>query len=314
MSADAQGLLSSTFWISVLSGAVRSGTPVLLAGLGEVLAERSGILNLGVEGAMVMGAAVGFIATAQTGTVLVGLVAAALAGLAISAIHALLCVPLRANQVGSGIAVTIFGLGVSAFIGRPFNGRQVETLHPIALPVLSKIPVLGTVLFEHNGLVYFTYLLVPVIWFLLYKTHFGLSLRMVGESPEAADAMGLPVDRLRFVAVLLGGALAGVGGAYLSLVLAGNWVDGMSAGNGWIAVALVIFAAWDPLRAVLGSYLFGGVLAFTQRVQAVGIGISPFLLGMAPYVFTLLVLVISMRRAEKMTGVPAALGALYSRE
>ena len=299
---------------AVLMAAVRAGTPVLFATLGEIFAERAGILNLGVEGMMLVGALAGFVTSARTGNPWLGVAAAGMVGGLLSLIHALLSVTLRANQVASGLALTIFGTGLSAFLGRGYVGLPAAGFQVTPIPVLSEIPLLGPILFQQDPLVYLSYVTVPAAWYVLYRTRWGLDIRAVGEHPEAADAMGVDVARVRYAAVLAGGILAGVGGAFLSTAYTSMWIENMTAGRGWIAVALVIFATWDPLRAVLGAYLFGGVNALQLHVQATGTALPTYLLLMAPYVFTIVVLVLATQEtARKRLGAPAALSVPYSR-
>ncbi len=304
----------SVFLIAVCAAAVRAGTSVLFATLGEIFAERSGILNLGVEGMMLVGALAGFVTTARTGNPWLGVLAAGMAGGLLSLIHGVLCVTLRANQVASGLALTIFGTGLSASLGKGFIGVPAAGFHPVAVPGLSGIPFLGPVLFQQDPLVYLSYLLVPAAWYALYRTRWGLDIRAVGENPEAADAMGVDVTRVRYTGVVVGGVLAGLGGTFLSTAYTSMWIENMTAGRGWIAVALVIFATWDPLRAVIGAYLFGGVNALQLNLQAAGTRLPIYLLLMAPYIFTIVVLVFATREtARKRLGAPAALSVPYSR-
>ncbi len=301
--------------VAVLAAAVRAGTPVLFATLGEIFAERSGVLNLGVEGMMLVGALAGFVTTVRTGHPWLGLLAAAAAGAALSLVHAVLSISLRANQIASGLALTIFGTGLSASLGRSYIGVPAAGFQPFPLPGLGDIPILGPMLFRQDALVYLSYALVAAAWYALYRTRWGLELRAVGERPEAADAMGVDVARVRYGCVAIGGVLAGVGGAYLSTAYTSMWIENMTAGRGWIAVALVIFATWDPLRAVLGAYLFGGVNALQLYLQASGTGLPVYLLLMAPYVFTMVVLVIATRgTVRRRLGTPAALSLSYSRD
>ncbi|HEY3364875.1 MAG TPA: ABC transporter permease [Symbiobacteriaceae bacterium] len=306
----------STIAITTLTAAVIAGTTILFAALGEVLSERAGVLNLGVEGMMLVGAVVGYIATLTTGSPWAGIVAAAFAGGALASIHAALTVSLRANQVVSGLALTLFGTGFSSFIGKPYVGVPLpNAFHKVAIPGLAKLPFVGPILFDQNPLVYLSFVLVPALWYWLYRTRPGLNLRAVGENPAAADAMGLNVFLTRYLYVIAGGALAGIAGAHLSLAVAPSWVEGMTAGRGWVAVALVIFATWNPAKAILGAYLFGGVEALTFRLQAMGSTFSVFFLNMTPYLFTIAVLLIATSRARKGRGdLPAALGTAYDRE
>lgn len=302
------------FILSALQATIPAGTPLLFGTLGEVYSERSGVLNLGVEGMMIMGAIAGFGVTQTTENIWLGILAAALAGGLTALVHAIACITLRLNQVVSGLALTMLGLGLSGILGRQFIGQPLPVDMPsVHIPLLSDIPILGELLFQYDPLVYLAALLVPVLWFVLYRTRWGLSLRSVGESPETADSLGVNVVLVRYLAVVFGGVLAGVGGAYLSVVYAPSWIEGMTAGAGWIVVALTIFAMWDPLRALLGAYLFGGVRILQYRLQP--LGIPPNLLGMLPFLFTILVLWISAgEAARRRIGTPAALMKPYSRE
>jgi ABC-type uncharacterized transport system permease subunit len=300
----------------VLTAAVAAGTAILYACLGELITERAGVLNLSIEGIMLMGALAGAGVCIWSGSAWVGAGAALVAGAAMAAIHALLTVGLRANQVVSGLALTIFGAGLSAFLGRNIVGMPPPAaFRQIDVPVLADIPVLGRVLFQQDALVYVSYALVVFLWWYVYRTRAGLRLRAIGERPEAADAMGVDVARLRALYVIAGGALAGLGGAAISLGTNPGWTENMTAGRGWIAVALVIFAAWNPARAAVGAYLFGGVEAGQFRLQTAGVDISPFFLNMLPYLFTILVLVVSTREVTRRAlAAPAALGRAYVRE
>jgi len=299
---------------AVFAAAVRAGTPVLFATLGEIFAERSGVLNLGVEGMMLVGALAGFVTTAETGNPWLGLLAAGAAGGVLSVVHAVLSVTLRANQVASGLALTIFGTGLSASLGKSFVGVPAAGFVLAPVPGLERLPFVGPVLFRQDPLVYLSYALVPLAWYALYRTRWGLNVRAVGENPEAADAMGIDIARVRYACVVIGGVLAGFGGAFLSTAYTSMWIENMTAGRGWIAVALVIFATWDPLRAVVGAYLFGGVNALQLHLQASGTGLPVYLMLMAPYVFTIVVLVFATREtARRRLGAPAALSVSYSR-
>ena len=300
--------------VAVLAAAVRAGTPVLFATLGEIFAERAGVLNLGVEGMMLASALVGFAVTARTSNPWIGAAAAAAAGGCLSVIHAFLSVTLRANQVASGLALTIFGTGMSAFLGRGYVGVPGSGFQATPVPLIAQIPVLGPILFQQDPLVYLSYAAVPVAWYVLYRTRWGLEIRAVGEQPEAADAMGIDVARVRYACVIAGGVLAGLGGTFLSTAYTSMWIENMTAGRGWIALALVIFATWDPVRALVGAYLFGGVNALQLHLQATGTSLPTYLLLMAPYVFTIVVLVIATQEtARKRLGTPAALSVPYTR-
>jgi len=302
------------FILAALRAAIPAGTPLLYGTLGEIYSERSGVLNLGVEGMMIMGAVSGFAAAQTTGSVWVGILAAAVAGALMALIHAFASVSLRVNQVVSGLALTMLGLGVSGMMGKRFVGQPlVVRLQPVRIPILSDLPILGVLLFRFDVMVYFSLLLVPLLWFVLYKTRAGLTLRSVGENPAAADVQGINVPFVRYAAVMFGGVMAGIGGAYLSMAYAPAWVEGMTSGAGWIVIALTIFAIWDPRRALLGAYLFGGVRVLQFRLQP--LGISPNLLNMLPFLLTILVLWLSSGQAAKRRiGAPAALMTAYSRE
>jgi simple sugar transport system permease protein len=308
--------LTPAFAISVLAAAVAAGTAILFACLGELITERAGVLNLGIEGIMLMGALAGVAVCLWSGSAWLGAGAAMVAGALLAGVHALLTVGLRANQVVSGLALTIFGGGLSAFLGRDLVGLPPpDAFHQIDIPVLAEIPGLGRILFQQSALVYISLPLVAFLWWYIYRTRAGLRLRAIGERPEAADAMGVDVARLRAFYVIAGGALAGLGGAAISLGSNPGWTEGMTAGRGWIAVALVIFAGWNPVRAAVGAYLFGGVEAGQFRLQTAGVDVSPFFLNMLPYLFTILVLVLSTREATRRAlGAPAALGRAYMRE
>jgi ABC-type uncharacterized transport system permease subunit len=302
--------------IAVLAAAIASGTAILYACLGEILAERAGVLNLGVEGMMLMGALSGFAVTFWTASPWLGALAAVAAGGLLSLIHALLTVTLRANQVVSGLALTLFGTGLTSFLGQPLVGQPAPaSFAKVAIPVLADVPILGPIFFRQDMLTYLSFLLVPILWVWIYRTRPGLYLRAVGESPATTDAMGLSVVRLRYLYVVLGGMLAGLGGAVISLATNPGWTENMTAGRGWIAIALVIFATWNPARATIGAYLFGGVEALQFRLQGAGTQVSPFFLNMLPYLFTILVLVLATQETmRRRVGAPAALGLPYYRE
>jgi ABC-type uncharacterized transport system permease subunit len=302
------------FVLSALRAAIPAGTPLLYGTLGEVTAERSGVLNLGVEGMMIVGAVTAFGVTHSTGCIWLGVAAAALMGGSLALVHAFASITLRVNQVISGLALTMLGLGLSGLVGRRYIGTPIRTrLVPLAIPGLRDLPVVGSLFFRYDPLVYLAIILVPVLWFIMYKTRWGITLRSVGESPATADAAGINVFLVRYLAVFFGGMMAGVGGAYLSVVYAPAWIEGMTAGVGWIVIALTIFAMWDPVRALLGAYLFGGVRVLQYRLQP--LGISPNLLNMLPFAFTILVLLISSGGVmRKRIGAPAALMQPYTRE
>ncbi|TET85931.1 MAG: ABC transporter permease [Anaerolineales bacterium] len=302
------------FILSALRAAIPAGTPLLFGTLGEVYTERSGVLNLGVEGLMIMGSVTAFGVAFTTGNVWLAVALAALAGGLLALVHAFVTITLKVNQVVSGLAITMIGLGVSGIMGKQYIGQPLGVrFAPLEIPVLSDLPILGPLLFQFDPLVYISMLLAPALWFVLYRTRWGLSLRSVGENPATADTLGVNIVVVRYLAVFFGGLLAGVGGAYLSVVYAPSWIEGMTAGAGWIVIALTIFAMWDPLRALLGAYLFGGVRVLQYRLQP--LGISPNLLAMLPFIFTILVLMASAGEAmRRRIGAPAALMQPYSRE
>ncbi len=303
-----------------LQAAIRSGTPLLFATVGEIYTERSGNINLGIEGLMLIGAVTGFMISMWTGNPVVGVLLGSLAGGIVSLIHAFLTITLNVNQIVSGLALVFFGTGVSAVLGSPLVGETAPHFEEIRLGFLSNIPLIGPGFFQHNILVYFSYLFVPVSWIILFKTKFGLYIRTVGENPQTADTVGLNVVKIRYITIFTGGALMGLGGAYLSLAYTPMWIENMVAGRGWVAIALVIFSMWDPKMAIFGAYLFGGMDALGFALQARGAQISTHLLGMLPYVFTIFLLAVSMWRAkQKAVGLsvsmgPAALGKPFSKE
>ena len=306
--------METAFIITILATAIRAGAPVIYAAVGEIFAERAGILNLGVEGMMLVGAVSGFIVGVKTNNPWAGVAAAMVAGGLLSLIHAFLTITLHADQVVSGLALTIFGIGLSSFLGQNYVGVPGPQFEAIHIPILSNLPVLGPIFFSHDILVYLTFLLVPASAYFIHKTRPGLHLRAVGEDPATADVMGINVARLRYIYTFVGGVLAGLGGASLSLAYTPGWTEGMSGGRGWIAIALVIFAFWEPWRAMLGAYLFGGVQALQFNLQTVGITIPTYFLNMLPYLFTILVLVFATgERMRRHLGAPAGLGIPYIR-
>jgi len=295
--------------VVILVATMRAGTPLVFAALGELVTEKAGVLNLGLEGMMLIGAVTGFIATVLSGSLLLGVLAAMLAGVAASLLFGFLTLTLLANQVATGLALTIFGIGLSAFIGLDFIGTPIQGLQPLAIPVLSGIPLIGALLFNHDPLVYFSVMLFAAVSWFLYKSRAGLVLRAVGESHDAAHAIGYSVIGIRYLAVMFGGAMSGLAGAYLSLVYTPQWAENMTAGRGWIALALVVFATWRPVRVLLGAYLFGGITILGLHVQAAGIEFSSHLLATLPYLATILVLVLISRDATRIRlNAPASLG------
>ncbi len=299
--------MSIDILIPLLAAAVQSGTPILYATLGEIFTERSGILNLGVEGIMIIGALSGFLVAKITGNPYLAFVAAGCAGTCAASIHGLVCLVFQGNQVVSGLALTILGVGLANYLGTAYVGVSAPGFQSLPIPLLSQIPVLGPVFFSQDLLVYVTYIIPLLMWLFLYNTRFGLSLRATGEYPSAATAAGLNVVAYRWLGVLAGGFFMGLGGAYLSLAYTHLWTNNLTAGRGWIAVALVIFAFWRPTRAVFGAYLFGGIMALQLRLQASGTQIPSSLLLMLPYALTVAVLVLASWRRGK-TDEPGALG------
>ena len=289
-----------------------AATPILLAAIGELVVEKSGVLNLGVEGMMITGAFSGFAAAVLTGSPMVGFLCAAIGGAALSVIFAILTQYFLSNQVATGLALTLFGLGLSAMLGQSYVGIKPPVSAKLDLPLISDIPVIGPILFSHDFTVYAALTLVTGVWFFLKYTRGGLILRAVGESHDAAHALGYKVVRVRILAIMFGGACAGLGGAALSLVRVPQWTEGMTAGAGWIALAIVVFASWKPARVLLGAYLFGGVAVLQLNLQAAGVSIPVEYLSMSPYLITIIVLVVmSTNRAKSTLNAPAALGRVF---
>jgi general nucleoside transport system permease protein len=287
-------LLSNIFYAMV-----RTGTPLLLVALGELVCEKSGVLNLGQEGMMLFGAVIGFIVALSTGNLWLGVLLAMSAGMLLSMLFAAVALGFNANQVATGLALTIFGVGLSTFVGAAWVGKPLTGFEPIAIPLLSEIPLIGRMLFDQDVLVYLSFALFGLVAWVLLKSRIGLIIQAVGENPDAASAMGLPVLRVRTLAVLFGGAMAGLAGGYLSLAYTPMWAENMTAGRGWIALALVVFASWRVLRVLLGAYLFGLASIIHLVAQGIGLSIPSNLLAMLPYVATILVLVLLSRDAIK---------------
>jgi ABC-type uncharacterized transport system permease subunit len=292
-----------------------AGTPLVFAALGELIVEKSGVLNLGVEGMMLVGAIASFIVAAKMGAPWLGLCAGAFAAAALSLIFALIALTLRANQVATGLALSLFGIGLSAFVGRPYMSVVIAGITPLSVPGITDLPVVGKVIFGHNPLVYVSIALFIAVHAFLYRTRAGLVLRAVGEAPQSAHAIGYPVMAIRYAAVLFGGACAGLGGAFLAVAYTPSWVEGMTAGRGWIALALVVFATWKPWRVMLGAYLFGSVTLAQFQAQAAGIDVPSQLLAMLPYLATIAVLaIISRDETAIRINAPASLGKTYHPE
>lgn len=300
------------FFIPAMLTIITAATPLLFAALGEMVTEKSGVLNLGVEGMMVMGAIVGFIAEHHFGSATPAILAGMLAGVFMAAIFALFVLIFHASQVPTGLALTIFGIGLSALVGQSMIGIAYEGIPKLFLPGLSSLPIVGPLLFQQDFLVYLSIFMVFAIHYFLNKTRAGLILRAVGDSHEAAHAMGYSVVKIRFMAILFGGAMAGLSGAYLSLAYSPMWVEQMTAGRGWIALALVVFACWRTFRVLLGAYLFGGISILQLHAQALGIGIPSQVMTMLPYLATILVLVLISRDVSKIKlNAPASLGRAF---
>ncbi|WP_112663463.1 ABC transporter permease [Microvirga flavescens] len=300
-----------TTFEAILLTIVTASTPFLIAALGELVAERSGVLNLGLEGMMAMGAACSFAAAVTFDSSLIGAGAGALAGALMAALFALVVLGFAANQVGSGLALTILGLGLSGLIGAPFVGAKRDPIGHITIPGLSELPVVGRLFFAQDLFVYGSLVLTLAVAFFLHRTRAGLMLRSIGENHTSAHALGLPVLRVRLLAVLFGGACAGLAGAYLSLVYTRFWSPGMIAGRGWIALALVVFAAWRPGWALVGAYIFGAASVLQLHAQAAQFGLPSQVLSAVPYAATILVLLLLSLRHGRAIGAPGSLGSPF---
>jgi ABC-type uncharacterized transport system permease subunit len=297
---------------AIILAILAASTPLLLAAAGELVAERAGVLNLGVEGMMIVGAACGFAGAYLTGSTFIGAICGLAAGAALSLVFAMLTLGLAVNQVATGLALTIFGIGLSGLIGASFVGERIASAPHLFLPVLTDLPFVGRILFGQDAFVYLSLALVCGIWWFLYRTRPGLALRAIGDNHTSAHALGYPVLKIRTLAVVFGGACAGLGGAYLPLAYTPFFVPGMTAGRGWIALALVVFASWLPGRLVIGAYLFGAVTILQLHAQGAGFGIPSQLMTSLPYLATILVLVvISRARATAGSAAPASLGLVF---
>lgn len=289
-----------------------ASTPILLAAIGEMVVEKSGVLNLGVEGMMIVGAISGFAISVESGSPVLGFLAAAIGGAVLALLFGVLTQYLLSNQVATGLALTLFGLGISSLMGQSYVGIKPPSTPDLDIPLLSDIPYIGQMFFSHDLMVYFSLALVAGVWAVLKYTRAGLILRAVGESHDAAHALGYNVVLVRIGAIAFGGACAGLGGAYLSLIRVPQWTEGMTAGAGWIALAIVVFASWRAGRVLLGAYLFGGVTVLQLNLQAAGIAIPVELLSMSPYLITIIVLVIiSSDRNRAALNAPASLGRVF---
>jgi simple sugar transport system permease protein len=303
----------------MLATSVAAASPLLLAALGELVVERSGVLNLGIEGIMLLGALTAVAATLGSGSVLVGIACAIAAGMLLGLLFAFLTVTIRADHVVAGLAMVLLGDGLSSFAGHGLVGIDIgQNVPPLALPWISDIPALGQIFFRQNALVYFSYLMVAVVWYFLYRTRPGLALRAAGEKPSAVDVVGWNVFRIRYLAVLFGAGMAGLAGAFLSVAYLSTWAEGMTAGRGLVALALVIFAGWHPIKLLGGAYLFGFAYILIAQSQVLGgvfYMISTYVMQMFPYLMAIAVLAVMGRRAMKQrVGAPEALALPYVRE
>lgn len=294
---------------SVLVGAVRGGTSLVFATLGETVSERAGVINLGTEGSMLAGALTAYAVGIETGSPWLGVLAGMLAGAALAMVHGFLVLRRGANQIATGLAVTFLGLGLTSLFGQSYVSQGVEAFSTHAVPGLSDLPFIGPILFDHDPLTYLSFFIVPVVWLWLFRTGVGLRLRSAGERPDVLKTMGTSPERLRWLALAVGGGLAGIGGAQLATAFARTWSEDMVAGRGFIAVALVIFAGWNPLLTIVGAYLFSGAVAFQLELQARGTDISIFILDAIPYVIVLVVLAALSRR--RRFAMPEALESVF---
>ncbi len=296
----------------LIASLIVTATPLILAALGELIAEKSGVLNLGVEGMMIIGAVSGFIVGVETGSALLGIIGSAVGGALLSFLFAFIVLVMKANQVASGLALTIFGLGIAALLGHPYTGIAPPQFQSFSLPILEDIPIIGVMFFQHDFVVYFSILASIATWYFLKYSRRGLVLRSIGENHDVAHSLGYKVIATRFGSILFGGALAGLGGGYLSLVRVPQWTEGMTAGAGWIALALVVFSGWHPFRLILGAYIFGGITILQLNLQAIGVNINIAILSMAPYLATIIALVIiSVSRIQGNKGAPGSLGVSF---
>ena len=299
--------------IEIFIGIMIASAPLIFAAIGALLVERSGVLNLGVEGMMIVGALLGFVVISHTNNAYLAVLAALVAGMVIASIFAFLTQFLLTNQVATGLALTLFGLGFAAFAGREYTEVTIDLIGPIYIPILSEIPYVGPSLFSLNPLIYLAFFMVYLVWWFLFKTKQGLILRAIGDNHDAAHAIGHNVVLYRFMAILFGGAMAGLGGAFLSLVQVPIWGEGMTAGRGWIAIGLVVFASWQPFRVILGAVLFGGITVLQLHAQGFDIRISAQYLSMLPYLATIVILVSLRMRLKNKTNrtVPNCLGRIF---
>jgi general nucleoside transport system permease protein len=296
---------------AIILAVLAASTPLLIAATGELVTERSGVLNLGVEGMMIVGAACGFAGAWLTGSIFIGALFGIVAGTMMSLVFALMALGLAVNQVATGLALTILGVGLSGLIGAGFVGERITPALHLYIPGLTDIPLVGRVLFGEDGFVYFSLALVVGVWWFLYRTRPGLILRACGDNHVSAHALGYPVLRIRTIAVMFGGACAGLAGAYLPLAYTPFFIPGMTAGRGWIALALVVFSSWRPGRLVVGAYLFGAVTILQLHAQGWGVGIPSQFMSALPYLATVIVLVLLSRARTGGSTAPAALGTVF---
>lgn len=305
--------MSGFDWIvPVILTVITAATPLVFAGIGELVTEKSGVLNLGVEGMMLVGAVSGFITALVTGNYFLAVGAAALAGAIMAFLFGVLTLSLMANQVATGLALTLFGVGLSALMGQEFVGEPIAALSKLNIAGLSDLPFIGPIIFGQDILVYLSFAMVAVVSWFLYKTKAGLILRAVGDSHDAAHSIGYPVIAIRYMAVMFGGAMSGIGGAYLSLAYTPMWAENMTAGRGWIALALIVFATWKPGLVLVGAYMFGGITILQLHAQAAGLNVPSQVLSMLPYLATILVLVlISKDESRIRKHAPACIGRIF---
>jgi len=298
--------------IILIASLIVASTPILLAATGELIVEKSGVLNLGVEGMMIIGAISGFIVCVELNSPLLGLMGAALGGALLSIVFGVVTQILRANQVASGLALTMFGLGLASLLGHSYTGIKPPYLATPDIPFFSEIPILGKMLFQHDFVVYFSIISVCLVWYFFRATRFGLIIKAIGENQDSAHALGYNVIATRILTIFIGGCFAGLAGGYLSLVRVPQWTEGMTAGAGWIALALVVFSSWKPLRLFVGAYIFGGFTILQLNLQAIGIELSVALLSMTPYIVTIIALVIiSSGKKQGGSSTPGSLGKVF---
>jgi ABC-type uncharacterized transport system permease subunit len=296
---------------AIILAVLAASTPLLLAATGELVTERAGVLNLGVEGMMIVGAACGFGGAWLSGSIIVGAICGVIAGVALSLIFAMMTLGVAVNQVATGLALTILGIGLSGLIGSRFVGERITPAPHLHIPGLTDIPLVGRILFGEDAFVYLSLAMVVGVWWFLYRTRAGLILRAVGDNHVSAHALGYPVLRIRMLAVMFGGACAGLAGAYLPLAYTPFFIPGMTAGRGWIALALVVFSSWRPARLVIGAYLFGAVTILQLHAQGWGVGVPSQLMSAMPYLATVIVLVLISRARTGGSTAPAALGTVF---